>query len=71
MALVQGGKCAIDSSGSTAGRWLLWLTDRLQAWHRAAADRRYLTGLNDRDLSDLGLCRREVDDDATFRGRFR
>jgi uncharacterized protein YjiS (DUF1127 family) len=71
MALVHGGKYAAESSGSMPRRWFARLMDRLQAWHRAGADLRYLAGLNDRDLKDLGLFRHDVDDDATFRDRLR
>jgi uncharacterized protein YjiS (DUF1127 family) len=70
MALVQSAKCAVDSSGSTARRWLSWLIDRLQAWHRATDDLHYLASLNDHNLKDLGLSRHDVGRDAMSRDRF-
>jgi uncharacterized protein YjiS (DUF1127 family) len=70
MALVQSGKCAVDSSGRTPPRWLSWLIDGLWEWRHAAADWRYLAGLNDYYLRDLGLSRHDVDQDAMSRDRF-
>ena len=69
MALVHSERRAVESSGSSPRRWLAWLIGRLQEWHRAADDRRYLAGLNDHDLRDLCLSRLDVDQGSTFRDR--
>ena len=71
MALVHSEICAAASSAWTPQRWLSWLIEWLQKWRRAAADRRYLAGLNDYNLKDLGLSRHDVDHEAISRDRFR
>lgn len=70
MALVHSEKCAVSLSGRTPWRLLSQLIGRLQAWRRASAERRYLAGLSDDSLRDLGLSRHDVDPDAMSRDRF-
>lgn len=68
MALVHSGKY---TTGPFAwSRRVAWLIDWIRGWHRAAADRRYLAGLNDHDLKDLGLSRHDVEQGAPPRDRF-
>ena len=70
MTLVHSRKWAADPSSWHPRRWLFELIDRLKAWHGEAADRRYLAGLNDHNLRDLGLSRHDVDRDVPFRDRY-
>lgn len=70
MALVHDGKHVVGPSAWTPGRLLRWLINGLPEWRRAAADRRYLAGLNDHNLRDLGLSRHDVDRDVPFRDRY-
>ena len=43
-------------------RWLSAIIDLLQAWRRIAAERRYLAGLSDYHLRDLGLSRTDLEE---------
>jgi uncharacterized protein YjiS (DUF1127 family) len=70
MVLVHGEKWAVEQPRWALRRGVTWLMNRLQAWHREASDRRYLTSLNDHNLKDLGLSRHDVDRDAMSRDRF-
>ncbi|HJT14217.1 MAG TPA: DUF1127 domain-containing protein [Dongiaceae bacterium] len=67
MALVHDGKHVVGSSAWTPGRLLRWLIGRLRTWRRTAAEQRHLAGLNDYNLKDLGLTRRDVDRDVLCR----
>lgn len=41
---------------------------RLAAWNDARVTRKALIGLSDHELDDIGLCRGDIEDIATFRG---
>lgn len=69
MALVHSER-AVRLSGRTPRRLLSQLIGWLQAWRRVSAERRYLAGLNDDSLRDLGLSRHDVDPDAVSHGQF-
>jgi uncharacterized protein YjiS (DUF1127 family) len=59
--VLRGGRGKRSAIMELAASRLLSL---LSAWRQRAAERRYLAGLSDRDLNDLGLTRSDVTPDA-------
>jgi uncharacterized protein YjiS (DUF1127 family) len=41
---------------------------RFAAWNDARITRKALTGLSDHELDDIGLCRGDIEDIASYRG---
>jgi uncharacterized protein YjiS (DUF1127 family) len=47
------------------GRRLGRLVEHVISWHRASRDRRFLAGLDDRQLRDMGIDRATVENDRS------